>query len=148
MTLSRFGCALTLLVVGCGGGGGPQLPVVPASGTATFGGEPLVGATIVLSPLQGNVVSTATSDESGKFEVITGEQIGALPGKYQVLVSKFDYVAAPGGDNEHQDSQMVGKLVTPEKYAAKETTDLHLEIPAEGSTALEIAVPSATPTTK
>lgn len=133
------GVGLVILSVGCGGA--PQLPVVPAAGLIKFQGEPLVGATLVFSPAQGDVVATATSDVNGAFELVTGEQIGALPGEYKVLVTKYEYTEGKLLPGEHEMTQGTAKLVTPAKYVQLETTDLTLNVPAGGSQSLEIVIP-------
>ena len=134
-----LGVSLVLIAGGCGGA--PQLPVVPAVGVVKFKGEPLVGATLVFSPTVGEAVATATSDANGSFELVTGEQIGALPGEYKVLVSKYEFTEGTLMPGEHEMTKGTSKLVTPAKYGTLETTDLTLTVPAEGSKTLEILVP-------
>ncbi|WP_373650774.1 carboxypeptidase-like regulatory domain-containing protein [Schlesneria sp. DSM 10557] len=99
----KFGLrALILLsltaVLGCGGG--PKLPKwpdpVPASGTITFDGKPLVDATVSFTPLEQTQGKGAvgTTDESGKYELKSlgpdgKPKPGAIPGKYRVSVSRM-----------------------------------------------------------
>ncbi|MCA9081516.1 MAG: carboxypeptidase regulatory-like domain-containing protein, partial [Planctomycetaceae bacterium] len=81
-----------LVAAGCGGGvsDAPDLGVV--SGTVTFDGQPLEGAQVIFVPdsKQGTTgpSSNATTDSSGKFELIgSGGKPGAVIGKHVVTVS-------------------------------------------------------------
>jgi hypothetical protein len=76
-----------LLLVGCGGG---DPPLVPVSGIVTLNGKPFPQAGILFVPDPGNPWITegrATTDLDGKFQVLNGNRAGLTPGKYQVTIS-------------------------------------------------------------
>jgi hypothetical protein len=82
--ISSFG----LGIVGCGGDGGPKL--VGVTGTVTYGGKPIAGATVTMKS-QGvkAQVSMGFTDASGKFKMTTGGRVGVPVGKAVVGISKF-----------------------------------------------------------
>lgn len=58
------------------------------SGTVTFRGQKVAEADIIFSPANGNAAYGKT-DESGKYQLSTfGENDGAIPGSYKVMISK------------------------------------------------------------
>lgn len=83
----NFFAALGLLAavsVGCG----PSAPkLYPASGTVTFEGKPVEGASVMFVP-QAGPPSSGTTDASGKFTVMTKGKPGAPLGTYKVTVAK------------------------------------------------------------
>lgn len=87
---------------GCNSGGGiPSAgltnPVTPpptdtVSGTVTFKGAPLAGATVTLWITNSNaVVSTATTDASGNYSFSGLSTSGNVPAEYQIWVTKTGY---------------------------------------------------------
>lgn len=77
---------------GCGQAG-PKL--YPVSGTVTFGGEPVTGATITLHSDHSPRLVTGRSDAQGRFQLSTFEEgDGAIAGEYIVTVTKYE-VATP-----------------------------------------------------
>jgi hypothetical protein len=78
---------------GCSGSS-EHPPTYPVSGTVTWKGQPLEGATLVFIPSDEKGESAAAkSDAQGKFEVTTFKQgDGARPGEYRVRVSKYEEV--------------------------------------------------------
>jgi hypothetical protein len=91
-------CSL-IFVSGCGSGGKPPPKLgelVPVTGTVTMDGQPLAKATVVFHPTEdsGFHGSQAVTDENGKYKLETdiGDgkmKEGALPGRYQVTVSRL-----------------------------------------------------------
>lgn len=69
---------------GCGSSG-PKL--YPASGTVTYEGKPVDGATVMFTP-QGGRPSIGTTDAAGKFTISTNGKPGAAPGAYTVSIIK------------------------------------------------------------
>ena len=78
-------CGLLAAVsAGCGQSG-PKL--YPASGTVTFEGKPVAGASVLFIP-QGGRPALATTDASGKYIIATSGKPGAELGTYTVTVAK------------------------------------------------------------
>ncbi len=106
--LMTMAAALVALpAVGCGEQSyEPKL--VPVSGTVTFNGKPLEGATIVFVPTQGNKDQTSASDITGvecNYKAMTGGRSGVAPGRYKVIVEKPD-VSGSMPEGIHDDPYM------------------------------------------
>jgi hypothetical protein len=86
----------------------------PVTGTVTWKGAPLAGATVVLVPTtQGLEAAVGVTDAQGKFKVTTyGGGDGAQAGQYGVKVSKYDS-ATPAGETPARE-------ITPEEEQALE----------------------------
>jgi len=79
-----------LLCTGCG----TKLPVAPVSGTITFEGKPLVGASITTQPIGADLTnpgsgSFAQTDDQGRFELelVKPAVKGAIIGAHRVMIS-------------------------------------------------------------
>lgn len=107
-----------------------QAKTYPVSGTVTLDGSPLVGATVMLQPIEGGSFGFGETDSKGLFVISTfavGD--GAIPGEHRIVVSKkaaaAELAPAGDGDNEPQtdenpsDSQRV-----PKRYSNAETSGL------------------------
>ena len=88
---ARSLCLSIVLVgflVGCGG----EPPLPSASGTVTYEGKPVEGATVTFSNESAAVVATGKTDADGKFTLHTYlKGPGAMPGSYQVTVRKTNH---------------------------------------------------------
>jgi hypothetical protein len=81
---------ISLGILGCSSDG-PRL--VPVSGTATLGNQPLAGATVSFIPEQGNAAATSSAvvtEANGSFRAMYGDRYGLSPGTYKVLVLKLE----------------------------------------------------------
>jgi hypothetical protein len=80
--------ALLALIGGCSGNSRPAR--TPVSGTVTYQGKPVDGATVTFAPMtEGAPTATAVTDSSGKYVLNTYEEgDGAVPGDYRVTFSK------------------------------------------------------------
>jgi hypothetical protein len=92
-------CVSLIVVAGCGGSGGPELPV---SGSVTLDDKPLPDATVRFFP-DGDTDPTsggyAVTGTDGKFVVTGGKgKKGLVAGRYKVTVSKAANIQA--GDSE------------------------------------------------
>ena len=84
-----------ITIAGCGAS---NLPTTPVTGTVTYDGEPLEGATVTLTPDAGSAGSRSASgisDASGNFVITTvftdgATSEGALAGSYMIRVSKLE----------------------------------------------------------
>ena len=92
-----------ITIAGCGASTPPTTPI---TGTVTYDGEPLEGATITMTPEAGSTGSrsaSGTSDASGNFIIktvfpdgSTGD--GAVAGSYTIRVSKLEVEERPDDD--------------------------------------------------
>ena len=83
----RLGAVLVLVcVVGCGEPG--TAPTVKVTGTVTYNGDPVEGASVAFIPESGRPAS-GTTDASGKFTLTTFKSgDGAVPGKHAVAITE------------------------------------------------------------
>mgnify|MGYP001412471187 CR=1 FL=1 len=91
--------------LGCGGSAGLD-GLVKASGTVTYQGKPVEGATVSFRPVNGKRAASGRTDAQGRFHLTSlhpGD--GAFPGAYKVAISKIEDT-----DPAHQ--------VTAEEFAA------------------------------
>ena len=83
-------------ILGCGGDSGPKMAGV--SGTVTFGGKPIAGATVTMHTDGVKAQpSLGFTDAAGKFKMTTGGRPGVPVGKAKVGIAKAA-VAAGGVD--------------------------------------------------
>lgn len=87
----RWACcvlSVAVLAIGCGGGGGPELPV---NGIVLMDGNPLDNAAVTFFPEDKGTAmgGMARTGSDGKFVILGAKgQKGLPPGKYKVTVSK------------------------------------------------------------
>jgi len=117
--------AFFVVVSGCGGGG---LKTYPVSGTVTFEGEPLVGATVGFSPkvAEEGDGGYARTDNKGFYELQTSQgKVGAgtTPGEYYVTITKVDmvgtgvFMVTSSGERQEETKPV---SVIPAKYSSAE----------------------------
>ena len=134
LCLVCFSLALFLLT-GCSPSGGT--PVVSASGTILYNGEPLEGAVATFFPTSdGGRESAGTTDSKGVFRMITAgaDKTGCVPGKYKVTISKQVMVDSRGNvilPSEDLLSYRFKELL-PEKYHSVETSGFEVEVERRG----------------
>jgi len=124
-----------LLFTGCAPSGGT--PVVPASGTILYNGEPLEGAMATFFPASdGGRESAGTTDSKGVFLMITAgaDKTGCVPGKYKVSISKQVMVDSRGNIVvPHEDLLNYSyKELLPKKYQSTETSGFEIEVARRG----------------
>lgn len=123
----------SLAISGCGGkeNAGPSL--TPATGTITLDGEPLPDAEIEFhykgSKPEKYPGAASRSDSRGVFQVKSGKQLGIIPGRHKVTVTRSNSDAQPK---------------VPEKYSSLDTTDLELEVKSDVSTGYVLELTSTT----
>lgn len=90
-------CLLAVAFSGCSGGKPPLPSTTPVTGTVTYNGQPLEGASVVFVPkdVTAGKTASATTDAQGKFELTTfvagtTQAKGAMPGDYKVTVGKSE----------------------------------------------------------
>ncbi|HBJ36612.1 MAG TPA: hypothetical protein DDZ51_18020 [Planctomycetaceae bacterium] len=125
----------------CSGTGDDNRPSrVKTSGTVTHNGQLVENATVLFSPADGKgYAATGLTDAKGRFQLTTFQaRDGAVPGRYQVTISKFDMSTAnPDLEDDlaiemRQDSdKIVGPTpLLPVQYAEIDTTPLAEEVTA------------------
>jgi Carboxypeptidase regulatory-like domain len=126
--------------------------LVKVTGTVTYQGKPVEGATVVFSPEGKGRPASGRTDSSGRFQLTTLEaNDGAMPGKYRVAISKFEGASSaatpPSADEMAKKfTQMRGraavkggaaklggaKNLLPVKYRSPKTSGLTAEVPKDG----------------
>jgi Protein of unknown function (DUF1416) len=79
-----------ILTGGCGSGH------VPVTGVVNFNGTPVSGAFVTLISDDGKHSFSGVTSDTGNFELISQQAVGALPGTYKVTVVK----TPPGASSE------------------------------------------------
>ena len=117
------------LVSGCNSG--PGLPAtVPAEGTVTLDGAPVVDATITFIAEVGTYNASAVTDKEGKFAMKAFEEKkGAVPGAYKVAINKTIVEARSGKQGE---SDVNLKQGLPMKYSNFLTSGLTIQLEKAG----------------
>lgn len=116
-------CAATL--IGCSSSDGPV--VVPVAGQISLNGSPFGGAGISFRPdaSKGNTaeyIPSATSNEDGEYELVTGDKKGAPVGWYKVVV------IAPTPPMVGGEAPKVGPPPFDPKFSDVGTTPLSVEV--------------------
>ncbi len=121
-------------VVGCGKG---RPKTVPVTGTVTFDGKPVEGASVAFYPAEGGRPATGTTDAQGKFTLTTFESgDGALPGSYNVTVMKVSGGEATADEDSDTEETLMGDMgsegesLLPPKYANVKSSGLTVEVKA------------------
>jgi len=138
----RGSVCFTLLayLVGCSGGGdADRAKTVPVTGTVTYNGSPVEGATVTFSPAEpGGFGSIGTTDANGKFAVVSQwGAAGAVPGSYQVAISKTEVETSDEGLEEariDEDGSPPAQITEhlPEKYKSAKKSGLTADVKPEG----------------
>lgn len=140
-------------LAGCSGGGIAGL--YPVSGTVSLKGQPIGDATISFISKDGTRPATAVSKADGSYELYTLDSPGALPGMYNVVVTKMD--APPESANQDLGMSPTGedlsmeqaatnvrkpmrkpKELVPSKYANPATTPLNFEVKSSGKNVIDL----------
>ena len=125
---------LSIFLIGCEKG--PS--TVSVSITITQKGNAIEGATVVATASDGSGNSaSAVTNASGVAALQTpGKGAGALPGEYQVAVTKWeDGKTVPAPSEDDPNATMVEQNnVLPEKYASPATSGFALTVGPKGTT--------------
>jgi len=140
-----LGLVCVFVVVGCGeSGDGDRADRVAVTGTVTYNGTPVEGATVAFVPQGADTAgATGRTDASGRYELTTFEPgDGAVPGSYKVKIAKTVVAGVPQGDvevdldasgaeDEAPEAAEVEQSL-PDKYQNEETSGLTAEVTADG----------------
>ena len=131
--------ALPLMVVvlaGCNG-----IYDASVEGLVTLDGDPVPAGVISFVPASGGPPGYARSDESGKYEVFTGSEVGIPSGEYAVTV-----VAREKPEETHTElgSPNPGKQITPPWYKSTQSSPLSFSV-EPGSNDIDLVLSSDPP---
>jgi hypothetical protein len=130
-------------------GCGDSLPIAPVSGTITFEGRPLAGATITTQPIAGDSQnpgpgSFGHTDEQGRFELelVNPARKGAIIGEHRVMITKASGATTNSGPQRSADGDYVYWVDDPRANRQSAGTNwptrftnglLQLTVPSEGT---------------
>jgi len=124
--------------------------LVPVSGTVTLDGKPVDGANVTFHQVGDNTdgrLAIGQTDKTGTFRLATGNEDGARPGEYKVVVIKNvlagpkvkmpDFPDTPEGRNQREhflwkqfgDDQLPYRNVLPDRYGDLKATPLTCKVP-------------------
>ncbi|MDR1964857.1 MAG: carboxypeptidase-like regulatory domain-containing protein [Planctomycetaceae bacterium] len=147
-------CFFIGIIIGCGEPNDPRaVNLVPGKGILKMNGNPLSGANIILTPVQGTADQHGASgltNENGTFQLTTFRSgDGIYPGNYAITVFKTEIVSAPSAEEIAQyeleaksPPPSEKKAIVPEKYNKIETSGLTLEVPPKGKKDIVIEISS------
>jgi hypothetical protein len=117
---------LLMFVAGCS----DEPAVYPVSGTVTFNGKPVEGATVFFTPVaEEGVAAAGKTDAQGKYELQMGEEKGAQEGQYKVAVELIKIVGQQ--TNPDNDDNLRSVHLLPQKYSDSSSSDLEAEVPGK-----------------
>ncbi|KAA0134236.1 hypothetical protein FYZ48_21885 [Gimesia chilikensis] len=130
---------VSVFFTGCGGGTDDERPArTSVSGTVTYNGTPVEGASIAFVPVDQSNGRNANglSNAEGLFQMGTFEGTdGVVPGDYQVMITKFETAetseALPEDDPNYDPNpkpQPPPENLLPEKYASAENSGLTVTV--------------------
>jgi len=140
---------VALVLTGCSA---PSIPgLVPAEGIVLLDGQPVEGVSIVFTPSvgsEGDRHATAISQNDGRFVLHTVDYRGALPGRYNVVLSKTTSVTTVS-DEEAERLSAAGRVVPsdityhiPWKYGDVRLSGIVIEVDASGNREIRIELQS------
>jgi hypothetical protein len=135
---------VAVLVGGCARKPDPVL--VPASGVVTLDGKPLAHALVRFSPTERGIsaawISEGTTDDLGRFELVSPMGPGAVVGTHRVTVSEGG-VPDEIRDDQGKVAAWLGKLAgrpLPGRYGTIATSPLEVAVgPSDGTLDLHLA---------
>lgn len=126
-------CGLLVLVAllsGCGDGRPTRIPV---SGVMTLEDQPVAGASVMFSPVDGGRPAEGVTDDQGRFELKTFDPgDGAILGKHRVTVRKVEIQGVEVGEDGLAEEIRPGEFQevwhTPKRYGSLDSTDLEVDV--------------------
>ncbi|MFM7056990.1 MAG: hypothetical protein ACKO2P_08720 [Planctomycetota bacterium] len=118
-----------------------QASSVPASGVATWKGQPLPGFRITLHPADNQRPAAGVTDAEGRFVLGTNSvSDGAIAGTHKVSVVWEQPVDDGLGSAPAEAATLKAPVDLPAKFASPETSGLTLEVPDSGSSTLQLTL--------
>ncbi len=138
--------AVAVSLAGCSGPADSGPARVAVSGTVTYNGSPVEGASVTFSPQdKGGLAAAGTTDAQGHFKLTTiNADDGAVPGSYAVMISKTEGEAASGETQTEEEAykqafpgnqpaaESKAKDLLPAKYKDKATSGLTATVAESG----------------
>ena len=132
-------CAITwalACVIGCEGGGDAGPKVYPVTGTVTYNGQAVQGATVAFHGEKATRMATGITDAQGRFELTSYEKgDGTVAGKNKVTVTKSSGGGAGSTGTvsmeealESAQTQQEAKNELPAKYATVANSPLEYTV--------------------
>ena len=146
---TQNGCAmiaasalLSMLLTGCGQSVPPApkpSALVPVSGKVLVDGEPLEGAVVIFTPNStGGFVAHGFTDSSGQYSAETRSgadiEIGAAPGSYRVMVSRFLKPDGTPIDPGEPPAMVAARETVPMQYSSPAASKLRATVGSTGGT--------------
>lgn len=128
---------VVLVIAGCGGSKDATV-----QGNVTLDGSPITTGTIVFIPSVGGTQVYGAIEDSGSYELFTGQERGLQPGEYVATVVAREKPAS--NVTELGGPAPPGKAITPRWYAAKETSGLNFTV-APGANEINLELTSHPP---
>jgi hypothetical protein len=141
VTVRQGWCGLVLLLAAGAAGCGKGLPA-SVSGTVTLDGRPLTTGLVTFLPAASGPVAYGAIGPQGRYSIQTGSKGGLEPGDYSVTVAANAPPPAappPAGGPKYAEPMLL--LVTPRRYADKQTTPLKATV-SPGSQTIDFALES------
>jgi hypothetical protein len=102
-----------------------------ASGTVTYNGDPLEGATVIFAPETG-LPATGITDANGRFTWNTRGEPGAVVGPGKVAITAVEQlIVVEGREPTAQELANMSRSLIPEKYGHPMTSELSAEVKAD-----------------
>ncbi len=118
-----------LVLAGCGRGDKP--PMADASGTVTYNGAALEGATVMFIPDTG-MPSTGVTDAAGRFTFNTRGDDGAVVGPGKVAITAVEQlIVVEGREPTAQELANMHNPLIPDTYGHPATSGLTAEVKAD-----------------
>jgi hypothetical protein len=137
--MGLLSCAILLFTtLGCG-----TSSEATVLGLVTLDGSIVPGANITFIPSGGGTQAYAMSDESGNYEVYTGQLPGLKPGEYKVTLVARKKPAIE--KTESGGAPPAGASITPKRYSRADTSGLSFQI-QPGANEINLSLTSEPPT--
>jgi acetylornithine deacetylase/succinyl-diaminopimelate desuccinylase-like protein len=143
-----MGCSLFIVyaaIVGCGGGGGDAVSIVPVAGTIKVDEQPAANVTVNYFPdgkTEGNG-GTSSTDSTGRYEIMNPQgKKGLIPGEYKVTLSlRLNKDGSPADPNVMPIESQAIETLAP-KYTDRSKTELKIRVAADDKRSMDFSIKS------
>ncbi|MBA4190698.1 MAG: hypothetical protein C0467_22160 [Planctomycetaceae bacterium] len=136
------GLLLAVLMTGCGGGSDEGH--LATTGTVTVNGQPVANVVVTYIPqgTTGGNGGTATTDSSGRYEIVPTHGKSLPPGQYKVTVSRRLNPDGSPPDPNVPPMESSARETLPAKYTDADKTELNVTLVAGEKKPNDFAVKS------